>query len=215
MKLREVAGDVARISNATVARDRGRMTVGDCEVIFRGRLSDGFGLRGRGNMMRRISASSVTYREQTLEALFRSWPALKELDVRKLSLRAVEDWARGFSRAYSPTRYNNTLDTLRALIRIAEDAGARTGNPAMQVGRVEVKAKRMVLPERGQFLAFVAAIREGGAWCSRDCADFVQFLAFTGARKTRPRTSLGATWTSFVIGFTCASRRAAHLVSCR
>ena len=56
-------------------------------------------------------------------------------------------------------------------------------NPAEQVGRVEVTAKALSLPEREQFHTFVEGIRGNGAWCSRDCADLVQFLAFTGARK--------------------------------
>lgn len=52
------------------------------------------------------------------------------------------------------------------------------------MGRIEVTQKPMALPERGQFKEFVKAIREAGAWCSKDCGDFVEFVAFTGARKT-------------------------------
>lgn len=182
-KLREIAGDVEKVTQASAAHERGRMTVGDCAVIFRQRLQQGFGLRGRGNNLRRIRPNSVLYREKSLNALFKWWPKLEAADVRKVSEREVEDWAREFSANYSATVYNNTLDTLRALFRIAEEAGARHGNPANKVGRVEVKAKTLVLPERAQFLAFVESIRTNGAWCSRDCADFVQFLAFTGARK--------------------------------
>jgi integrase len=183
IKLRDVAGDVEKVVKASAAHERGRMTVGDCAVIFKARLKDGFGLRGRGNTLRRISDSSIHYREQTLAALFGTWPDLEATDVRKVSTQDVEQWARKFSKAYSATRYNNTLDTLRALLELAIDAGARVGNPAQKVGRVEVKRKSLVLPEPKQFTAFVESIRTAGAWCSKDCADFVQFLAFTGARK--------------------------------
>ncbi|MEO6740020.1 MAG: site-specific integrase, partial [Chthoniobacteraceae bacterium] len=100
-------------------------------------------------------------------------------------------WAERFAAEYSPTRYNNTLDTLRALFEIAVAAGARTDNPAMRIGRVTVKQKQLALPEREQFRGFVKAIRSAGAWCSRDCADFVEFLAFTGARKNE---AANVTW---------------------
>ncbi len=182
-KLRDLAGEMQKTTKASAAQDRGRMTVGDCAVIFRERLNQGFGLRGRGRMVRRITPGAILYREKTLTALFRSWPELTKTDVRKVSERDVEAWSQRFSAAYSATVYNNTLDSLRALFRIAIDAGAMHGNPADKAGRVEVKGKVLVLPERAQFIAFVEAIAAAGAWCSKDCADFVQFLAFTGARK--------------------------------
>ena len=182
-KLRELAGEMRKTTRASAAQDRGRMTLGDCAVIFRERLHKGFGLRGRGGMVRRITPGAILYREKTIVALFRSWPELETADARKISEREVEAWSHRFSAAYSATVYNNTLDTLRALFRIAIDAGAMHGNPADKAGRVEVKAKKLVLPERAQFVAFVESIASAGAWCSRDCADFVRFLAFTGARK--------------------------------
>ncbi|MEA3207168.1 MAG: hypothetical protein QOE70_225 [Chthoniobacter sp.] len=182
-KLHDMSGDIQKATKASAAQERGRMTIGDCAVIFRERLRQGFGLRGRGKMLRKIRPNSIIYREKSLKALFKSWPELEKTDARKVSESDVEHWAEKFSAGYSPTVYNNTLDTVRALFRIAEDAGARHGNPAIKVGRVEVKPKSLVLPERAQFTNFVEAIRHNGAWCSRHCADFVQFLAFTGARK--------------------------------
>ena len=183
VKLREFSSGAEKMAKASSALDRGRMTVGDCAVVFLQRLRDGYGLRGRGNQLRRVTDSTRHYREQTITALWRTWPALEALDVRKVAEREIEQWARRYASEYSPTRYNNTLDTLRALLRVAVDAGARADNPAEKVGRVEVRQKALVLPERDQFQPFVDAIRSAGAWCSRDCADFVEFLAFTGARK--------------------------------
>jgi integrase len=182
-KLPTVIKEAGSAPRAQKNAERGRMTIKDCAVVFEERLAQGFGLRGRGKMVRRIRPSSILYRQKTLKALFKTWPELSEKDVRRVSAREVEDWAEKFSADYSSTVYNNTLDSLRALFRIAIDAGAMQANPAEQVGRVEVKAKALRLPEREQFHAFVEAIRGNGAWCSRDCADFVQFLAFTGARK--------------------------------
>jgi integrase len=46
-----------------------------------------------------------------------------------------------------------------------------------------VRAKQLTLPNASEFLQLVEAIRTAGAGCSRDCADFVEGLAVTGARK--------------------------------
>jgi len=147
-KLREISGELVKTTEARVAQDRGRMTVGDCAIVFRERLKQGFGLRGRGKMVRRIRPNSILYREKSLKALFQTWPTLEATDVRKVSERDAETWAEKFAAAYSPSVYNNTLDTLRALFRIAEDAGARHGNPAAKVSRVEVRQKTLTLPMR-------------------------------------------------------------------
>jgi integrase len=39
-----------------------------------------------------------------------------------------------------------------------------------------------MLPSREQFIEFVQAIRSAGGRDSKNCADFVQFVAFTGCR---------------------------------
>ena len=184
VKLRSIAGEIERTVRAEHAQERGKMTVGECAELFLKRIDEGYGLRGRGKMLRRIGERTQHYRRQTLVALWRSWPELESLNVRRVSEREVENWSQRFAAKYSPTRYNNTLDTLRALFRIAVEAGARVDNPAANIGRLEVRPKALVLPEREQFLKFVEAIRKAGAWCSRACADLVELLAYTGARKT-------------------------------
>ncbi len=191
VKLREFSSKVEKAAHATHAEERGQMTMEDCAVIFEKRVDDGFGLGGRGKTLRRISEGTKHYRKQTLVALWRSWPGLAAKNIRKIPERDVIEWAEKFASKYSATRYNNTLDTLRALFRVAIDAGARIDNPAEKVGRLQVKQKQLVLPERGQFQAFVQSIRNAGAWCSQDCADLVEFFAFTGARKTE---AANVTW---------------------
>jgi hypothetical protein len=44
IKLRDVAGDVEKVIKAGAAHESGRMTVGDCSVMFTARLKHGFGL---------------------------------------------------------------------------------------------------------------------------------------------------------------------------
>jgi integrase len=66
---------------------------------------------------------------------------------------------------------------------VAKDAGIIYSNPAKGLERVPVRAKQLTLPSGDQFWQIVGAIQSAGAWCSRDCADFVQGLAFSGLRK--------------------------------
>jgi lambda repressor-like predicted transcriptional regulator len=140
-KLRELTENADKMVRVSAARDRGRMTMGDCAVLLEKRLDQGYGLKGRGTRMRHITSRTQKYRKETISALWRSWPELRECDVRKITVRAIEDWAEKFAKAYSATRYNATLDTLRMLFRIAQDADARVDNPTDRIGRMTVKQK--------------------------------------------------------------------------
>src|SRR5205823_6290756 len=50
--------------------------------------------------------------------------------------------------------------------------------------RLRLTQQRLDLPRSSEFARFVVEIASAGARQSRDCADFVRFLAFTGLRKT-------------------------------
>ena len=63
------------------------------------------------------------------------------------------------------------------------EAGIIYGNPAAKLERVPVRPKQLTLPSRAEFLQLVETVERAGAWCSRDCADFLRGLAFTGCRK--------------------------------
>ena len=47
---------------------------------------------------------------------------------------------------------------------------------------MKVRAKRLELPSREEFLRFVEEIRTAGARQSKDCANLVRFLAYSGVR---------------------------------
>ena len=181
-KLRDIIGEVEKASHALHAEERGNMTIEDCSIVFTNRLEAGLGLRGRGKGLRRIRKSTIHYRKQTLVALWKSWPELKSMNARKVPAREIEDWSEKFAATYSPTRYNNTLDTLRALFQVAVDAGARIDNPADEIGRLPIKGKKLDLPSLAKFAEFIAEMRNGGGRMSKDCADLVEGLAYTGMR---------------------------------
>src|SRR5438270_3026810 len=131
-----------------------------------------------------IKPTTRHYWNQIFVALLKSWPGLADREIRRITKTDCKEWARGFRKIASPTRYNNTLAGLRHVFDVAVEAGIIYGNPAAKLERVPVRAKQLTLPSRAEFLQLVEAVERAGAWCSRDCADFLRGLAFTGCRKS-------------------------------
>jgi integrase len=130
-----------------------------------------------------IKPSTRHYWKQVFVALLKSWQGLADRELRRITKTDCNEWARRFRKVASPTRYNNTIAGLRHVFDVAIEAGIIYGNPAAKLERVPVRAKQLALPSREQFLHLVEAVERGGAWCSRDCADLLRGLAFTGIRK--------------------------------
>jgi integrase len=130
-----------------------------------------------------IKASTRHYWNQIFVALLKSWPGLGDREIRRVTKTECKEWARAFRKVASPTRYKNSLSGLRHVFERAKEAGIMYGNPAEKLDRVPIRAKQLTLPSGDQFLQMVDVVENSGAWCSRDCADFVQGLAFTGCRK--------------------------------
>jgi integrase len=129
-----------------------------------------------------IKPSTRHYWKQVFVALLKSWPGLADRELRRITKTDCKEWARRFRKVASPTRYNNTIAGLRHVFDVAIEAGIIYGNPAAKLERVPVRAKQLTLPTREQFLKLVESVESAGAWCSRDCADFLRGLAFTGCR---------------------------------
>jgi integrase len=130
-----------------------------------------------------IKSTTRHYWNQIFVALLKSWHGLADREIRRITKTDCKEWARTFRKVASPTRYNNTLAGLRHVFELAKDAGIIYNNSAERLERVPVRAKQLTLPSGDQFLRLVDAVEKAGAWCSRDCADFVRGLAFTGCRK--------------------------------
>jgi integrase len=130
-----------------------------------------------------IKSSTRHYWNQVFVALLKSWPGLADLEIRRVTRTDCKKWARAFRKVASATRYNNTVSGLRHVFDVARDAGVIYSNPAEHLERVPVRAKQLTLPSGQQFLQLVDAVENAGAWCSRDCADLVRGLAFSGLRK--------------------------------
>jgi len=167
-KIRQFQGRL----ESTKALVSGKMTVGDAAQAFLAKVEASVSLKPR----------SKAYYKMLLGFIERSWPALSESDVRKVSDRDCEDWITRYQKQYSSTVVNNSIAVLRGVFQEAVRAGARFNNPTAELSRMKVRAKRLQLPSREEFLRFVEEIRTAGARQSKDCANLVQFLAYSGLR---------------------------------
>lgn len=131
-----------------------------------------------------IKPTTRHYWNQIFVALLKSWTGLGEREIRRVTKTDCKDWSRAFRKVASPTRYNNTLAGLRHVFEVAKEAGIIYRNPAEKLERVKLGPKQLTLPSGDQFLQLVDAVEHAGAWCSRDCADFLRGLAFSGCRKS-------------------------------
>lgn len=132
-----------------------------------------------------IKKSTRHYLSQIVLALKRSWPTLERTELHKITVEECEAWAGRCAKRMSPTRFNATLSMLRSVFDIAIQKGCRRTNPAAKLKRLRVRFKELshILPSRSQFSAYVQTIRNAGGRFSNDCADYVEFLAYTGVRR--------------------------------
>jgi len=123
------------------------------------------------------------YDDQQVVALLKTWPGLRELDIRRINKEDCEQWAAKFAEKYCPSAYNHTLAILKHALERAVDRGVRYDNPARKVKRQTERPKKLTLPTQDQFAAFIKEIESGGSGKSLPCADLVRFLAYSGCRK--------------------------------
>jgi integrase len=152
---------------------RGKMTFGDAVRLFKARLANDKKLKPR----------SKQYRLERLTALFHSWPKLKTTDISRIRKNDCLDWAGKFGKLASPTAFNNTVGTLRMVLEIGVESGARYDNPANQIGKHRVRARTLQLPSKKEFVRLVSAIESVRFGSAKASANLVRFLAFGGFRK--------------------------------
>ena len=117
----------------------------------------------------------------------KTWPELREIQPRSVTEADCTEWAAGLAKQYSPTRYNNAVDTLRQIFEVATKKGLIYRNPAKDLSKAPVQPKRLELPRREEFTKVVNHVRKNGAWCSEQCGDLIEFLAYSGARLEKAR----------------------------
>jgi integrase len=165
-----------RVGNGGGGKDSGvsaKMTFGEAAMSHLHNLDNNVRLKPR---------TRGYYRER-LRALEKSWPLLSTTEIRKITLGDCKQWAGKYGKGASPTNYNNTVSLLRHVFAVAVESGVIYANPAAVLKRAPLRGKEIHLPTAAQFNAMVAEMRNGHGRFSRDCADFVEGLAYSGMRK--------------------------------
>lgn len=153
-----------------IQRGRGQMTFDEALEIYRTRL----------NADPELKSKSKDYYEQRILSLLRTWPGLKETNVRDISKQNCLDWAVKYKG--SATAFNNTALVLRKVFGVVVESGIIYENPARHIKRRAVRPKELHLPDNDGFIKFVQAIENAGGRFSKHCADLVRFLAYGGFR---------------------------------
>jgi integrase len=177
LRLPDAIAEQRGLVEAAYDRSAGKLTFGDVVSAYRQRVESDQSLK----------PASRRYRLATVDFIVKSWRGILERNVRKITDRECAEWFRTFQTRFAPSVVNNSIGTLRAIFEEAIERGARFSNPAARLKRLRVRQKVLTLPTREQFLAFVQAIEEAGAPQSKDCANFVRFLAYSGLRKTEAK----------------------------
>jgi integrase len=162
-----------RVSNGSRDEVSAKMTFGEAAAIHLRNLDDNLS----------IKPGTRAYWRQRLAALFKSWPGLNEVEIRKVTQADCKKWASVYGKKVSPTNYNNTITLLRHILNVAVEAGVVYSNPAATVKRVPLRGKNVSLPTAAKFTALITEMRAGHGRDSLNCADFAEGLAFTGCRK--------------------------------
>jgi integrase len=144
-----------------------------------------------------LAPNSKLRREISVKAIIKTWPGLAERDVRRVTAADCQSWAarasaegtgfiapnaRAVRRGMSISAHNKCVDTLRVIFEVAREEGVIDKNPASLLTKRSMRRKRLDLPSSEQFVALVRSVSTTRARRSKDCADMVRFLAFSGAR---------------------------------
>jgi len=160
------------VQDTTSAARKGNTTVGELAEIY---------LQGV-DLDTDLKPASKEYRRKTVQYLLRSWLELRERVPSKVTEAECRQWASQYHRSFSPTLYNNTVDSLCHIFALAINRGLIARNPALEISKVNVPQKRLELPSSEQFRRIVEHIRSSGAATAYGCGDLVEFLAYSGCR---------------------------------
>jgi len=144
-------------------------------------------------------ASSKFRTETAAKALLKTWLDFATTDVRHITPLRCKQWARHaqtegtrfvppltkpkiLPKGMSPSAFNQTLTVLRNVFALAIKLGLIYTDPSESISRMTPSKKRLVLPTTAQFNKIITTIAGAGARQSKDCADMIKLLAYSGLR---------------------------------
>ena len=132
--------------------------------------------------------ASMHYRDQLLGVIESRFP---NRAISTISKKETHDRFADIASHYSAQRFNNILGTFRKMMEIAVKTHARIDDPSEEIKRLPVRKGQIeVLPLNG-FKKVVADIRSQGKAKSKEAADFIEFLAYSGMRVGEARGVIG------------------------
>lgn len=131
---------------------------------------------------------SKGYRFLCIRKIESSWPGVSSRLLGGITESECREWAMGLKEKLASQYFNNVVGTFKLIIEEGIKEQKRLGgkafeSPAAELSRARILQKELRLPERDQFKALVAAIRNNRAngWGPK-AADLVEFLAYGGFR---------------------------------
>ena len=166
MRLADLEKDERQRAASLSAVADGKMTFGDALAVYRKRLEGDVSLKPR----------SKEYREERIAALLKSWPTIEKMDVARISKADCLNWAADYQKTVSATNFNNTVGSLKLVLDVAVEVGARYDNPAKFIKRARVIVREPELPSQEDFQRVLETIKH------RSVADLIRFVVYSGMR---------------------------------
>ena len=140
--------------------------------------------RWLGSIKHTLADGTIQQREIRIKNLA---PFFKGTSLRSVSAFQCERWAIERGAKLATQTFVHELETMRNVFKYAQQHGLILSNPATTIKRPKVTFTKAPIPSRQQFVKLVAQIRQSDGRAdsqrkSKDGADLVEFLAFSGAR---------------------------------
>ena len=171
----KLADRLTELRNQPAIRSTAKMTFGEAAELFKVDIQND----------RELKQLSKAYRKDTLAAILRTWPEVDKMEIRRITTKDCEQWAAKYVEDYSPSRFNGTLQTLKAVFQRAIQEGALASNPAKDIPAESVKQKELTLPNHDQFLRVLELMDANPN--AEHAGDLARLLAFSGMRKSEAR----------------------------
>lgn len=129
-----------------------------------------------------IKERTKRYHKECIKAIGWTWPELATTPVESVTAGQCHEWARRLRKKYAATRYNGTVDVMRAILASAVSRGVRLDNPAAGVPKAGIKRKELTLPTQDQFQSILKYLDDPKQGSRQRAAVVVRFLAYSGMR---------------------------------